>query len=387
MTWIDRCRRFVGERTLPLLAELVAAPSVNPPGHEDLAARPLADFLARHGLRPEWQETEPERPNLLAAVEGGRSGRAFALCSHLDVVPPGDPRLWSGDPFSPRLEGGRLFGRGACDAKGSLAAMAVATAFWAREGLPQGRLLLAAVCGEERGGTGAKFLVASGWRADGAVIGEPTNLQVLLGHNGRLVVTVTIEGRGGHASQPGGAANPLDQLGEVLGRLRALSAEVGRRRHPLIGNASLTTTQVSSGDTNAATIPSRVTLSLDRRLLPGETHDQAGREVAEALAGLPGVAAKWLTGAQPYLLTGHEPLVAACVEGARAAGGDRLAPGGFPATCDQYILGLAGIPTTILGPGDLVANRTHAPDEFVEAAAVEQAALAYAAAARAFLES
>ncbi|MDA8218104.1 MAG: M20 family metallopeptidase [Dehalococcoidales bacterium] len=386
MAWTESFLRFAASETLPLLQALVAAPSVNPPGHEDLAARPLADFSERHRLEPHWQDTEPGRPNLLVTATGSSPGRTLALCSHLDVVPPGDLVLWTGDPFSPRLEDRRLYGRGACDAKGALTAMAVAVAFWSRQGLARGRLVLAAVCGEERGGTGAKALVASGFQADGVVIGEPTGLRVLLGHKGRIQITANIAGRGGHASLPERAANPIERLGLVLERLQALSGQVRTRTHPLVGAASLTATQVSSGDTNAATIPQRVTVVLDRRLLPGESQDEAAGEVVAALAGLPDVDVEWRRGAQPYVLSRDEPLVGACQTGVIAARGSAAPPGGFVATCDQYVFGLAGIPTTILGPGDLVANRTHAPDEFIELAEVESAALAYAATAHAFLE-
>lgn len=386
MDWTDSFRRFAAAETLPLLQALVAGASVNPPGREDLAARPLADFLFRHGLEPQWQQTEPGRPNLLAAATGSAPGRTLALCSHLDVVPPGDPAGWTGDPFGPRWEDGRLYGRGACDAKGALAAMAVAVAFWARHGLARGRLFLTAVCGEERGGTGAKYLVASGFRADGVIIGEPTGLRVQLGHKGRLQLTVRIVGRGGHASQPDAAANPIDGLSAVLERLHLLSGAVRTRRHALVGTASLTATQVSSGDTNAATIPQLVTVVLDRRLLPGETHEEAASEVLAALHGQPNVEVEWFLGAHPFLQGADDPMVDSCVAGLVAAQGSASTPGGFPATCDQYVFGLAGMPTVILGPGDLVANRTHAANEFIDLAEVETAALAYAAAARAFLE-
>ncbi|MHB0868688.1 MAG: M20 family metallopeptidase [Chloroflexota bacterium] len=387
MSWIEDCRAFAAAETLPLLEALIAAPSTNPPGREDLAARLLAEYLERHGVPIEWQETEPGRPNVLGTVIGPASGPTLALCSHLDVVPPGNPDLWSSDPFTPRLKDGRLYGRGACDDKGPLAAMAVATAFWRHQGLTRGSLVLAAVCGEERGGTGAKFLVASGFQADGAIIGEATGLEVQVGHKGRIQVTVRVQGTGGHASQPMAAENPIDRLAQVLERLRPLAAAVGDRRHPLVGAASLTPTQVSSGDTNAATIPSMVTLTLDRRLLPGETHAKAAEEIITTLADLPGVEVDWFQGAYPYLLNEDHPVVQACLKGSEVATDARGRVGGFPATCDQYILGQAGIPTAILGPGDVVRNRLHAPDEFVEMSEVETAVLAYAAAARAFLEA
>ncbi len=387
MSWIDECRRFATAETLPLLEALVAAPSINPPGREDLAARPLAEFLRRHGVPIEWQETESGRPNIIGTVVGGSPGPSLALCSHLDVVPPGSPEHWSSDPFTPRLEAGRLYGRGACDAKGSLSAMAVAVAFWARRGLERGRLALAAVCGEERGGTGAKYLVASGFRVEGAIIGEPTGMQVQVGHKGRIQVTIRVRGVGGHASQPAAAVNPIPRLAQLLEQLQRLSEEIARRQHPLVGTASLTPTQVSSGDTNAATIPSMVTLVLDRRLLPGETHAAATEEIRSALADLSDVEVDCYQGALPYLLEEDHPVVRACLAGIESATGTTSRPGGFPATCDQYILGGVGIPTAILGPGDLVRNRLHAPDEFIEITDVETAALAYAATARAYLEA
>lgn len=386
MRWLEELRRFAAAEALALLEALVSAPSINPPGNEGLAARPLASFLIRHGISVQWQETAPGRPNLVAPVTSVASGSSLALCSHLDVAPPGDLTRWSEDPFTPRLADGRLYGRGACDAKGCLTAMAVAVAFFARHPeLLRGTLMLTAVCGEERFGTGAKALVASGFRADGVVIGEPTNLQVQIGHKGRLEVVIRIQGRGGHAARAMIGDNPIPRLAEVLARAELIWTRVSDRTHPLLGTASLAPTQVSSGDTSAATVPDVVTLTLDRRLLPGETHAEAAEEIRGAYLDLPSVEVEVIPGASPYLLSEDHPVVGACQAGVAAATGIETTLGGFTATCDQHTFGHAGIPAAILGPGDLVTNRAHAPNEFISVASVEQAALAYAATARAFL--
>jgi succinyl-diaminopimelate desuccinylase len=376
---------FAGQHAERLLCELLAAPSINPPGNEEVAAEKLAAFLKGFGIDIEQQYVEPERPNLLAAVGPGGAVPSMALCSHLDVVDPGDPTAWTGDPFVPRLAGDRIYGRGACDAKASLTAMALVLAFFAcrPEPLP-GRLVLAAVAGEERGGIGSKYLMQSGFRADAAIIGEPTNLGIALGHKGRIQVEVVIHGRAGHASRPESAVNPIDSLTGVLESLSTLSGRVAQRYHPFVGTASLVVTRIQTGSTNAATIPGQVILTLDRRLVLTETHDAAGVEIQEALSHLEQVHVEWCCGAYPALQERTHLLVSAAC--ASAKGMDvRLVE--FPATCDQYIWLGSGIPTLTLGPGDISMNHVHGVDEYIELGDIVAATVIYARTAWLFLNS
>lgn len=384
-SWLEGLTQFADLHSEQLLSDLVSAASINPPGNEELVAVRLAAFLEGFGVACDWRYVEPGRPNLLAAVGPTDDAPSLALCSHLDVVPPGDSAAWSGDPFLPRRVEDHVYGRGACDAKGSLAAMTLALAFFAQQ--PQllpGRLVLVAVAGEERGGTGSKHLVQSGFWTDSAIIGEPTNMLIALGHKGRIQVNIIVQGRAGHAANPNTAINPIDRLGAVLEAISALGRQVTERQDPLVGSASLVTTQVSSGSTNAATIPGEVVLTLDRRLVPSETHESAATEISDALAHLEDVQVQWRPGAYPAIQDRNHPLVWA----AQASLEGRDPPfSSFPATCDQYIWIGAGIPSIILGPGDISSNRVHGADEFIALSDVIEATLVYARIAMLFLRA
>ena len=144
------------EETIELLRNLIAQRTVNPPGEEEKAAQVLEEFLRAHGVSAERYDVEPGRPNLLCRVEGRRVGRSMLLTSHMDVVAPGRLDLWTHDPFEPYIVGGKLYGRGSCDAKASLAAMAAAVVHLAMDRRFDGQVLFGAAMGEEINGIGSQ---------------------------------------------------------------------------------------------------------------------------------------------------------------------------------------------------------------------------------------
>ena len=186
-----------------LLRELVAVNSVNPtlvpgaPGEQQIADL-VAAHLRRSGLDVSVEAVAPGRPNVVGVLEGRAKGRTLMFCGHTDTVGVAGMT----DPFTPLERDGRLYGRGAQDMKGGVAAMmAAAAAVAAAGGLASGRLIVAAVVDEEHSSIGADALVKT-WRADAAVVTEPTDLAIAVGHKGFAWVEIVVEGRAAHGSRP-----------------------------------------------------------------------------------------------------------------------------------------------------------------------------------------
>jgi acetylornithine deacetylase/succinyl-diaminopimelate desuccinylase len=411
-----------GGRRLPIdEAELVelAARLVRIPSHpgvarqEEAVARALAGYLRGHGLEPELVEVRPGRPNILCTLAGAAPGRTLLLCGHTDTVPlnAGDP----GTGFSGAARDGRLEGRGAVDMKGALAAMAAALVALRRAGEPAaGAVTLAAVIDEEMAGLGAEHLVATGVAADGAVVGEPTGNRPCLGHKGLEWLEVELTGRAAHGGTPRAGVNAIAAAGRFVHLVETeLAPRLAARVHPLLGPPTINFGTVRGGD-QPSTVAASCTLALDRRLVPGESRESALAELEELLArveaAMPGLgtAVRRLPGGagalerRPFATDAGAPLARAVAAACREVGSGAAAPGGgsgagtsaaagagephfaaFPAWTDGGLLAVhAGIPTVILGPGDLAL--AHSPREAVPVGELAAAARIYAATALAF---
>src|SRR6185295_14372101 len=202
---------------IALLRELVAINSVNPtlvdgaPG-EQQAADFIANEMRRHGLDVVIESVAPGRPNVVGVLEGRTKGRTLMFCGHTDTVGVAGMN----DPFTPFERDGRLYARGAQDMKGGVAAMMSAAATIAgRGGLASGRLIVAAVVDEEHSSIGADALVKT-WHADAAIVTEPTDLAIAVGHKGFAWVDITVEGKAAHGSRPAEGQDAILRLGRVL---------------------------------------------------------------------------------------------------------------------------------------------------------------------------
>ncbi len=367
---------------LDLLGSLVGARSVNPPGNERLAAEVLASHLAESRVPAEVSEFGPGRANLVARLGDRSKGPSIALCSHLDVVPPGPG--WTTEPFTLQVGEGHVAGRGVCDAKGPLAAMARAFCRLAeREGAGlRGEVLLAAVGGEEQGALGAKALVEGGLRADAVVVGEPTALRVCTAHMGRIEFEICLRGRGGHAAAVQSLDSPIGRLAEVIQRLVRHGEDLAHRCHPLLGPPTLAITSIEAVGITSTSVPGEARLVVDRRLIPGEDHAAASAEITAVLKGVTGLTCVAKNGALPAEQVVDDPLVVSANE---ALGADAEAIQGFRATCDQYVFAAVGSSVIVLGPGDLQVNRAHGPDETMLIADLVQASEVYERLVRGYL--
>lgn len=370
-----------------LLRDLVAINSVNPslvpgaPGEADAAAC-VAAALRAVGLDVTITEVAPGRPNVVGVLEGAQPGPSLLLCGHLDTV--GVEGM--DDPFTPIERDGRLFGRGAQDMKSGLAASVGAAQVLAAEGLGRGRVIVAGVCDEEYASLGAEALVRD-WRADGAVITEPTDLSVAVAHKGFAWLELETFGKAAHGSRPDEGRDAILAMGRVLGVLERFDQELrARPTHPRLGSGSLHASTIHGG-TEASMYPAHCRLFMERRTLPGEDGARALHEVEQMLAVLlrndPTFRAdvRLVVERPGYDLDERAELVQQLVVAGRARGLEARITG-MTYWTDAAILGAAGIPTVIFGPR---GAGLHSAVEYVELASVDECAYTLAALARQFL--
>ena len=317
-------------------------------------------------------EVEPHRPNVIA--HGGEGSPRVLLTSHLDVVEAGEIGRWTHDPFAGEVDDGTLYGRGACDAKGSVAAMAGAIVALSED--PPCEVVLAAVMGEEHGALGSKHLAAQDKRFDAAVVGEPTGLAIAISQKGRLGIALDILGDSSHPTRASAEANPILRLAEVMGFLRDFAEEVRSR-----DEGSFVVLGVSAGEGGGFTPPERCSVRMSWWFSPRMDHDAAIDSFQSPFgefAERTGISweVRFHRGAQSYALDQGHPLVTAAGEAAESVLGRQAEVGEFPASCDMYVFGREGIPAIVLGPGDLAL--AHAPDESVALDEVAAASRIYA---------
>jgi acetylornithine deacetylase len=292
------------------------------------------------------------------------------FCGHVDTV--GVDGMDA--PFTPDVRGDRLYGRGSQDMKGGVAAMIDAAAQVAARGLEKGRLIVAAVVDEEYASIGADALVTE-WNADGAVVTEPTDLEIAVGHKGFAWLDVETRGRAAHGSRPKDGRDAIMRMGRMLQRLEALDRDLQQRApHPLLGTGSLHASIINGGR-ELSSYPDRCRLQLERRTVVGESSDDVLRDVEDMLAALTEEDREFdgrvtLTFARPpYELAADHPLPHAL---ARAAATTHTrqpnAPlGAMSFWTDAAVLASAGIPSVLFGPG---GAGLHSKEEYVNVADV-----------------
>jgi acetylornithine deacetylase/succinyl-diaminopimelate desuccinylase len=362
------------------LDKLVAINTENPPGREAEAAHFLATELAEIGFAVEQREILPGRVNVTARFANG-PGPVLAFNSHMDVVPAGSG--WSHPPFELVESGGRLHGRGACDAKGPIVAMLEAARMlidgrraWS------GDLLAVFVADEEVASRGARTYCGEKPKIDFAVIGEPTTNAIAIAHKGSLRPIVRVRGRSAHSGVPDLGVNAILQAANLLNMLKHHHEdEVRHRRHELVGAASLTVTRIDAGIADNM-VPDACELLLDRRLVPGESEEDALKAINDLLRAAHdrfGVEAE-IVGLKPTTGGATEtprdhPVVQASLRAASAHSGSEAAPTGLPGACDLVHFRAAGAQGVVVGPGSF--SVAHTPDEFVPVDEFVTASLIY----------
>jgi acetylornithine deacetylase/succinyl-diaminopimelate desuccinylase-like protein len=359
-----------------LLCELIALPSVNPaflpPRHplvgEARAAGFLAAAAARVGLDVRFQSVLPRRSNLLVSLSpSGKVRRRLLLAPHLDTVPAA-----SDGQFAPRLDAARIYGRGACDTKGSVAAMFSALCQFARQGPrpAQTEIVFAGLVDEENVQSGSRALAAAGCKADLAVVGEPTRLRIVTAHKGDLWLALTTRGKSAHGSRPELGRNAVLEMAQVVCLLETVYARrLRRRRHPLLGHATVNV-GVIAGGTQPNIVPAACRIIVDRRTLPGETQQSVRAEMQALFQSRKlrvGIADQKQAPSWPMETDLSLPLVRQLFHVAR-----QKKPAGVDYFCDASVLARAGIPSVVFGPGDIA--QAHTADEWIARKSLEAAA-------------
>jgi succinyl-diaminopimelate desuccinylase len=422
------------DEVVRLASDLVAIESHrDTPGREGAIGRFLVDWFRERGVDAELSPALDGRSNVVARLELGEAGPTLLLNGHLDTVPAGDMK----DAFSPRVEDGVLWGRGACDMKAAVAAMCGVMAGTARQlrertpatarasssGFPseaptsrsagsrpggggpsadglgrscaplRGSLLFAGTVDEETGSLGVKKLVESGLKADYAVVGEPTCLRAAIAHKGACFIRITLVGRGAHGSCPEKGVSAASYGARMLAALEEeLRPRIAKRTYPLLGTSTVSVGRICGG-TEPNIVAERCELDVDRRTLPGETAalGEVRELVASVCEGVEGLSYDIVemdrTSIVPHVALGTPPdskLAQACAVACREAGVP-AEPVGVTYWTDGAHLAANGIQTVILGPGDIA--HAHGPQDHVAVADIIRAANLYLRVAQALLGS
>jgi len=359
-----------------LVRELVRVDSRNPslvpggPG-EGSVARLLAEVLGDWGLDAQLQEVVPGRPNVVAKLRGAGGGRSLMLNGHIDVV---GVEGMSHPPFDALENGGRIYGRGACDMKGGVAAMCAAAA--QLRGQVKGDLVLAAVVDEEWKSLGTTALIASGIRADAAIVTEPTGLAIMPAHRGFVWMEILVHGRAAHGSRWDVGVDAIRHAGLLLAELDRIDAEeLPRSTHPLLGRASVHAAVIEGG-IGLSTYPDRCILRIERRTIPGESVADVCAEVDRACARVRDKRPEFrvdvdvLFSQPPSDVHPNAGIVCALSEVLRR---EKLSTSllGMSAWTDAALLNAAGIPAICFGPGDM--GLAHAAEEYIEVREIQRA--------------
>lgn len=397
-----------GDEVVELTRALVRIPSVYRPGEPDGNEAKVAAFvegwMRREGFAVEVQTVAPGRPNVIGSLGEKSPGRkSLLLEGHTDVVTEGDARQWSWPPFGAELVNGRIYGRGAADMKGGLAAAMVAAAAFRRAGVePGGKLTVGALVDEEDRMLGARHLVgtAAGRELDAAIVCEPEDNEICLEQRGVVWARVRARGKMAHGAMPEAGINPIACLGRILREAPALERRLRRRceRSRYLRPPTVTPTIIQGpprgvGVPQSNVIPAFAELTLDIRVTPGIEADGIREELQtlcrKAEDDFPGIKVEWESVNGFRLATRverSEPLVEAMAAAVRYVTGRSPKYGGVPGSTDGTILRMEmALPVVVCGPGHRLIP--HQVDEYVEARQVIEAARVYAAAALGYLEA
>jgi acetylornithine deacetylase len=355
-----------------LLADLVRIDSINPDMVEGAAgegeiARFVAGWLENAGLEVEVEEVGPGRFNTVGIARGSGGGKSLLLNAHMDTVGVAGMER----PFEPTVENGRLHGRGSYDMKAGLAAIMLAGADAAEAGL-RGDVIVTAVADEEVASIGSAR-IAERYRADAAVVSEPTELRLALAHKGFVGFEIETKGRAAHGSRPDLGVDAIAHMGHVLVGIEELDRRLrDDPTHSLLGSGSLHASVIEGGQ-EFSSYPERCLLKGERRTIPGESTEHVEGELRELLGDIAGEI-RVVMARQPFETPADEPIAELVL---RHAGGPEVV--GVPYWADSALLSSAGVPTVVFGPS---GEGAHAVEEWVDLASVERCVEIYSAVAR-----
>ncbi len=304
-----------------------------------------------------------KRPNVVAVFKGEGGGRSIILNGHIDTVSPGNLALWKYNPYIGEIVGRKIFGLGAVDMKSGVSAMIMAIKILKKmKAKLKGDIIFQSVVDEEGGGNGTLACVDRGYKADVAIIAEPTNLEICAAHRGAMHLRIKVKGLSTHACLKEKGVNAIEKMVKIMKSLEELEKEwCKKKRHPLLPSPTITLCQISGG-VGASIIPEECEAKVNIKYLPAEKKEDVQKEVEEKIRTISNSDAwlkkhppelTWLLNTSPYETKISHPLVKILKESAiRVTGKARVT--GLPSGADARILNNIGhIPTFIFGPGDL----------------------------------
>ena len=359
--------------TLEIFEALMAQDTINPPGNEKRGALCLKEIFDREGIPCEVQDLGDNRANFIASF--GEGDKILEYSGHLDVVPcVGD---WQHTAIGTMEEGELIYGRGACDMKGGVAAMCSAAISMFRDKTPlNGQIRLTFVADEEDANLGMHAFLDSHKAATYTILGEPTDLHVAIAHRGVGRYYIDLLGHACHAALRSTEETAVAKAARAVMAIEDLNKQLESMTHDVLPSPSIVVTMVQGYEKDNV-VPGKVRLLVDFRVLPGMTEPQTRKLVQDALDAH-GIVGFELT--KHFFMPGGEvaqahPFVSACVEQAEKLNERKEAPQAFGASCEQCFLVEAGSATVVIGPGSL--DQAHTVDEFVEKAQLLRAAKLY----------
>ncbi len=356
---------------LSLLSDLIAIKSVNPMYEEGSNESRIADYIGKYFERIQvpWESSEalPNRCNVVGKLQGSDGNRCLLFVGHMDTVSTTGMTI---DPFKPECREGRIYGRGACDMKAGLAAALYALKLLKQHGVrPAASIVVAATVDEEFACRGVCHLIRSGLKADGAMVCEPTELNVATAQKGWLCWRINTKGKSAHSSRSELGINAITKTARLLQAIEGELVPLYRHRpHPLLGVPKVNV-GVIGGGVRAVIVPDSCMIEIDRRTLPGESKESVWEEFTTLLNKLKARDPQFeaameepLMEGAPFETNAQERIVQITREACSHVLG-QVRTVGFPGGTEASQLSAAGIPSVILGPGSV--DQAHAAEEFV----------------------
>jgi succinyl-diaminopimelate desuccinylase len=338
----------------------------------------ISDFLKKEGFEVHVEEVVPGRPNIIAFLRGSQPGKTILFEGHTDVVTAGDPSKWKYDPFGAEIVGDRIYGRGACDTKGNVAAAIFAARAVKDSGEPfKGDILLCIPCDEEGMMIGIKDFIEKGWakNVDAAVICEPEENHICIFQKGAMRAIVRVLGKQCHGAMPLTGINPNWKLAKIICELEKLEQSEKERLgcHEYLKWPSITPTVIMSpaeGEAQINVVPGEAYMTLDIRTVPGQDHETLKRQILDIYDKLakddPDFNATLeIIEERPWTETPKDAIITQCVYRAvKEVTKEEPVWQGVPGATDGTFLHLEGIPTIVIGAGDTYI--AHHVDEYVD---------------------
>ncbi|OQE19632.1 hypothetical protein PENFLA_c018G05303 [Penicillium flavigenum] len=353
---------------------------------ETTVAQYICAWLQHRNIECHWIEETPGRPSVIGVVRGSGDGKALMFNGHTDTV---TLQGYDGDPLSGHIANGRLYGRGSADMKSGMAAAMIATASAAKLNL-RGDVILAAVADEECDSIGTEQVLAAGWRADAAIVAEPTDFAIINAHKGYVLLEVDIHGVAAHGSRPDLGVDAICKAGYFLVELDRYAQSLPQRSPTGVEiDAPNVHVGIIRGGAEINSYPAKCTISIERRTVAGETSTSVENELRPILEKLASTVSDFTFELRttsyrpPYSIASDHPFVNLVVEHAVKTTG--MAPPIKSETywTDMALLSEAGIPGVIWGPKGC---GLHSKEESVEVESIRQLADSFIAIAASYCQ-